>query len=225
MDLWEFAGCQSPLGELAESVAAGYIGLLRFPPPVLPPIPADLEPSAGERHAASVLREALLAGPRSTCCERLARSYRFVRIVRWSFHFFTRSRARTSTLATCKPPGIEPPRRVPIGSFDVSLSVVWTRSGSSRGAVRCAAKRSAADQSIGSIAERRERIRYPEFRRRGWQIGSGPTEAQCGTSTQRIKGRGRRWDRRNAEAIMALDCLQSSHAWNLYWTTLEPARN
>jgi hypothetical protein len=86
-------------------------------------------------------------------------------------------------------------------------------------------KRAAADGLMGYIAERREMIRYPEFRQRGWQIGSGPTEAQCKSSTQRLKGRGRRWDRLNAEAVMALDCLESSHAWNLYWTTLDPQRN
>jgi hypothetical protein len=78
---------------------------------------------------------------------------------------------------------------------------------------------------MGYIAERREMIRYPEFRRNGWQIGSGPTEAQCKTATQRLKGRGRRWDRANAEALMALDCLDSSHAWNRYWTTLDPETN
>lgn len=87
------------------------------------------------------------------------------------------------------------------------------------------AKREAADQLLGYVAERREMIRYPEFLNRGWQIGSGPTEAQCGTATQRIKGRGRRWDQPNAEAIMAIDCLENSHAWNVYWTTLDVARN
>lgn len=86
-------------------------------------------------------------------------------------------------------------------------------------------KREAADRLIGYVAERREMIRYPLFRSRGWQIGSGPTEAQCKTATQRLKGRGRRWDKANAEALMALDCLESSHAWHLYWTTLDPIRN
>ena len=86
-------------------------------------------------------------------------------------------------------------------------------------------KRAAADGLLGYMAERREMIRYPEFRSQGWQIGSGPTESQCKASTQRLKGRGRRWDRTNAEAIMALDCLENSHAWNQYWPTLDPQRN
>lgn len=86
-------------------------------------------------------------------------------------------------------------------------------------------KRDAADRLLGYVAERRETIRYPQFRSRGWQIGSGPTEAQCKASTQRLKGRGRRWDKANAEALMALDCLDNSHAWHLYWTTLGPTMN
>lgn len=86
-------------------------------------------------------------------------------------------------------------------------------------------KREAADRLLGYVAERRETIRYPQFRSRGWQIGSGPTEAQCKASTQRLKGRGRRWDKANAEALMALDCLDNSHAWHLYWTTLDPTMN
>jgi hypothetical protein len=86
-------------------------------------------------------------------------------------------------------------------------------------------KRKAADCLLAYVAERREMIRYPQFRSRGWQIGSGPTEAQCNTSTQRLKDRGRRWDKANAEAIMALDCLHNSHAWHLYWTTLDPTTN
>jgi hypothetical protein len=81
------------------------------------------------------------------------------------------------------------------------------------------AKRAAIDRLLTYIEERQSMIRYPEFRLRGWQIGSGPTEAQCKSTTQRLKGRGRRWDRANAEALMALDCLDNSHAWQHYWKT------
>jgi hypothetical protein len=80
-------------------------------------------------------------------------------------------------------------------------------------------RRAAADRLLTYIEERQSMIRYPEFRRHGWQIGSGPTEAQCKSATQRLKGRGRRWDRPNAEALMALDCLANSHAWQHYWAT------
>lgn len=108
--------------------------------------------------------------------------------------------------------------------YEQGYQAAWERLVPWRAALR-SNKRQAADTLIGYVAERRCMIQYPEFRQRGWQIGSGPTEAQCKSATQRLKGRGRRWDRLHAEAIMALDCLESSHAWNLYWTTLDPARN
>ncbi len=108
--------------------------------------------------------------------------------------------------------------------YERGYDTTWEALLTWRSALR-GSKRKAADRLLGYIAERRKNIRYPEFRRRGWQIGSGPTEAQCKASTQRLKGRGRRWDKTNAEAVMALDCLDNSHAWRLYWTTLDPALN
>ena len=67
------------------------------------------------------------------------------------------------------------------------------------------------------VAKREEMIRYPEFQAKGWQIGSGPTEAMCKTTTARLKGSGMRWDADNAEAVMALDALEQSGEWKLYW--------
>ena len=46
----------------------------------------------------------------------------------------------------------------------------------------------------------------------------GPTEAFCKTLTVRLKGSGMRWDRPNAEAVMALAALEHSHLWDAYWT-------
>lgn len=86
-------------------------------------------------------------------------------------------------------------------------------------------KRSAVNQLLQYMAERRDMIRYPEFRARHWQIGSGPTEAECKTTTQRIKGRGRRWDTANAEALMALAALHDSGLWTQRWSTLDPQTN
>ena len=60
-------------------------------------------------------------------------------------------------------------------------------------------------------------INYPEFQKKSWQIGSGPTESRCKTSTQRLKGRGRRWNKSNAEALAALTTLKDSNQWNLFW--------
>ena len=78
-------------------------------------------------------------------------------------------------------------------------------------------QRAAADRLLNYVSERREMIRYPEFRAKGWQIGSGPTEATCKTLTARLKGSGMRWDADNAEAIMALEALTQSGQWDVYW--------
>ena len=84
---------------------------------------------------------------------------------------------------------------------------------------RSPSKRQAADRLLNYVSQRREMIRYPEFRKNGWQIGSGPTEAQCKLTIGRLKGRSRRWDRPNAAAIAALDCLERSGQWNKYFPT------
>ncbi len=78
-------------------------------------------------------------------------------------------------------------------------------------------KRKAADRLLGYVSERQEMIKYPEFVSKGWQIGSGPTEATCKTLTARLKGSGMRWDTDNAEAVMALEALTQSGQWKLYW--------
>jgi hypothetical protein len=84
-------------------------------------------------------------------------------------------------------------------------------------------RRAAADALLGYVSERREMIRYPEFQAKGWQIGSGPTEATCKTLTARLKGSGMRWDAKNAEALMALESLTQSDQWDLYWASQLPA--
>ena len=58
---------------------------------------------------------------------------------------------------------------------------------------------------------------YPSYRKAGYDCGSGPTESFCGTLTSRLKGRGMRWDRANAEFIMALGSLYYSDLWRDYW--------
>jgi hypothetical protein len=82
---------------------------------------------------------------------------------------------------------------------------------------RSAKKRQAAEQLLNYVTDRRAMIQYPEFLARGRQIGSGPTESMCKTTTARLKGSGMRWDGENAEAIMALDALEQSGEWKLYW--------
>lgn len=85
-------------------------------------------------------------------------------------------------------------------------------------------KRQAADRLLNYVVERRDMISYPEFAAQGWQIGSGPTEARCKTSTSRLKRSGQRWNGPHAEAIAALTNLRDSDQWQLYWTNLPAAK-
>jgi hypothetical protein len=101
----------------------------------------------------------------------------------------------------------------------------WGRMVALRATLRSPSKRTATDRLLQYVAERKEMICYPEFRAKGWQIGSGPTEAECKTTTHRVKGRGRRWNSENAEAMMALAALHDSGMWYRRWRTLDPQRN
>ena len=85
-------------------------------------------------------------------------------------------------------------------------------------------KREAAKHLLGYVVARREMINYPEFLTNGWQIGSGPTEARCKTSTTRLKRSGARWNLRNAESVSALTNLRDSNQWQLYWSTCDTTK-
>ena len=101
----------------------------------------------------------------------------------------------------------------------------WQRITELRRTLRSAPKRKALDELLQYMAARRDMIRYPEFQRQGWQIGSGPTESECKTTTHRVKGHGRRWNADNAEGLASLAALHDSGLWHRRWTTLEPSRN
>jgi len=82
---------------------------------------------------------------------------------------------------------------------------------------RSKTKRKSLKDLIQYIAKRFKMCDYPKFIEKGWQIGSGPTEAMCKVLTYRLKGAGMRWDRPAANAIMALIALQQSNSWKSYW--------
>ena len=58
---------------------------------------------------------------------------------------------------------------------------------------------------------------YPSFLEQGYDIGSGPTESFCGCLTKRLKGSGMKWNKDNAESVMALASLYYSNQWDKYW--------
>lgn len=92
-----------------------------------------------------------------------------------------------------------------------------------RRSVRSPTKREALRRLEQYVAKRAEMLDYPRFLAEGFDIGSGPTEAFCKTLTARLKGSGMRWDRPNAEAMMALAALEHSHLWDTYWMSQRQA--
>jgi hypothetical protein len=86
-----------------------------------------------------------------------------------------------------------------------------------RKTLRAKGKRKAMTGLMGYIGRRVEMLDYPRFMQCEYEIGSGPTEAFCKTLTSRLKGPGMRWDKHNAEAIMALASVRSSRLWQVYW--------
>jgi hypothetical protein len=76
-------------------------------------------------------------------------------------------------------------------------------------------KRAAMQGLIAYVEKRTAMLQYPEAIRRGWDIGSGPTEAQCKTHLQRLKLPGTKWDLDNAESMINLMALHAStREWN-----------
>jgi hypothetical protein len=72
---------------------------------------------------------------------------------------------------------------------------------------------------IGYFENNRHRTDYPAYRARGWDIGSGPTEAGCKIIGERLKGSGMRWVEDGAATVAALRALYVSGTklWDGFW--------
>ena len=86
-------------------------------------------------------------------------------------------------------------------------------------------KRKAANGLLHYVAQRQAMMPYDQCQQQGWDVGTGPMESMCGVTTDRIKGRGRRWDIDNAEAMMALEALYQSNLWDRYWAKVLSHQN
>ncbi len=64
-----------------------------------------------------------------------------------------------------------------------------------------------------------ERMRYLEFRKWGFFVGSGVIEAGCKTITGRLKQSGMSWTVRGANTIIALRCCYLSGKFEDYWAS------
>jgi Uncharacterised protein family (UPF0236) len=72
---------------------------------------------------------------------------------------------------------------------------------------------------IGYFENNRHRTDYPTYRKNGWDIGSGPTEAGCKIIGERLKGSGMRWVEDGAATVASLRALYVSggKVWDGFW--------
>ncbi len=62
------------------------------------------------------------------------------------------------------------------------------------------------------------RMKYSDYVKNGYPIGSGVTEAACKTVIkQRFCKSGMRWKKNGSAAILSLRCLDLSGRWEQFW--------
>ena len=73
-------------------------------------------------------------------------------------------------------------------------------------------------KSLAYFEDRKEQMRYAEFRKKGFFVGSGVVEAGCRSLIgKRLKQSGMFWSLKGANAIIASRCCQYSHRFQDYW--------
>lgn len=83
--------------------------------------------------------------------------------------------------------------------------------------VRSQAGRASVRRLRQYITERLTMLDYPTALARGYDIGSGPTEAMCKNLTLRLKQSGMKWDAANAAAMMTVIALFENGQAAQYW--------
>ncbi|MBZ5653631.1 MAG: ISKra4 family transposase [Acidobacteriia bacterium] len=78
--------------------------------------------------------------------------------------------------------------------------------------------REKAESKIAFLDKHKEMMRYADFRKRGFFVGSGVMEAGCKTVIGlRMKQSGMEWSLRGANAIISLRCVMKSSRLEDYW--------
>lgn len=72
----------------------------------------------------------------------------------------------------------------------------------------------------GFFCNHQRRMRYLEYRERGWPIGSGSIESGCKQFQMRLKGPGMRWSRPGARRMLALRASVMSNYFDFHWAAL-----
>ena len=76
----------------------------------------------------------------------------------------------------------------------------------------------AAREQIHYFQANKERMRYAEFRSRGYPIGSGSVESACKRVVgARLKGSGMCWSKQGAQFVLALRAAKLSGRWKEAW--------
>lgn len=97
--------------------------------------------------------------------------------------------------------------------------LAWLRE--QRTLIRRKGARTALDQLIGYVAHRVDRMDYPAYRQRGWQIGTGMIESTCKQVVGlRLKGPGMHWSEHGALAMTALKATELNGDWHSFWNSL-----
>ena len=75
--------------------------------------------------------------------------------------------------------------------------------------------------TIGYFRHNKDHMNYPEYRRQGWPIGSGNTEAGVKQFNKRVKGTEQFWSEEGVEAVLALrgQWLSQDQRWQRYWAS------
>lgn len=76
-------------------------------------------------------------------------------------------------------------------------------------------------QNVGYFEKHKDHMRYAEYRKRGWPIGSGTVESGVKLFNKRVKGTEQFWHEQGVEPILALRALWLSQdqRWQRYWLT------
>ena len=74
-------------------------------------------------------------------------------------------------------------------------------------------------QNVGYFTRHKGQMNYPEYRRRGWPIGSGVTEAAVKQCNKRVKGSEQFWTGAGVETILSLrsSWISQDQRWERYW--------
>jgi hypothetical protein len=75
-------------------------------------------------------------------------------------------------------------------------------------------------RNVGYFENNKDHMNYPEYRSKGWPIGSGNTEAAAKQFNKRLKGTEQFWQPNGAEAILCLRAmwLSQDERWRRYWS-------